>query len=226
MPNQSIFETILASSVHDMKNSLSLLMGQLDQIASKLESDDECKDAISSLRYESSRINLSMMQLLSLYKFDHDQLTIRRVEVEVQEFLEDCIAAHQQLANISNIHLIMDCDDELIAFFDPDLIGIVINNIIGNSIRYTDDKVLVKAKFINKALSISISDNGKGYPDEMLQQPEYYIKKISHSTGSTGLGLYFAAIISQKHEKNGEKGTINLENHSELGGGKFEIVIP
>jgi len=226
MSKHSLFETILASSVHDMKNSLSLLLNQLEQIALKLEQDEESRNSISSLRYETSRINLSMMQLLSLYKFDHNQLSIRRCEVEVQEFLEDCIAAHQQLADMKSINLEMQCSDELIAFFDPDLIGIAINNVIGNSIRYTTDKVIISAKATEKGLLIEILDNGQGYPVMMVENPENYIKRVNKSTGSTGLGLFFATIVSKKHQKNGRDGYIQLDNNSKLGGGRFQLFVP
>ncbi len=226
MSDISLFETVLASTVHDMKNSLGLILGQLDSVTQKLVEDAPSQQLISTLRYETSRVNLSLMQLLTLYKVDHDQLNLRKVEVDVQDFLEDCLASHESLAKIKSIDLKMICDDELRAFFDPDIIEIAINNVIGNSIRYTQSKVYVSAKFIDQGLLIEIADDGRGYPEEMLLNPDVFINRVNYRTGSTGLGLYFAAIVSNKHQRGSRSGYIKLDNKSTLGGGRFQLFIP
>lgn len=68
--NTNMFDTLLASTVHDMKNSLSLLMNELEVMGSKLERSNENRQTVSSLRYEASRINISLMELLALYKLE------------------------------------------------------------------------------------------------------------------------------------------------------------
>jgi len=226
MPEQSLFATVLASTVHDMKNSLSLLVSQLDTITQQLESDEKTRDCVSGIRYESSRINLSMMQLLSLYKIENQQFKVQVIEVEVADFIEDCVAAHAPVATSRGIKLNIDCDDSLIWFFDPDLVGIAVNNVIGNSIRYTSSQLSVGVRIIDKQLVISINDDGEGYPDSMLVDPEHFMHNINYSTGSTGLGLFFSATVARYHEKLGLSGRIELKNGGALGGGSFSIVLP
>jgi len=195
MGKQSLFETVLASTVHDMKNSLSLLMGQLDNLSLRLEVGSENQQAVSSIRYESSRINQSLMQLLTLYKLENNQLFIQISEVEVVDFIEDCIATHSLLAENNGIQLEVDCDDSIIWFFDQDMVGIAIKNILGNSIRYTGKQVIVSVKVVEGHLVIQIDDDGPGYPENMIENPDQFIKKVNYSTGSTGLGLFFSATI-------------------------------
>ncbi len=225
----SLFETVLASTVHDMKNSLSLVLGQLEQIADLIDHQKDQK-IVSTLRYEASRINLSLMQMLTLYKLDNNQLTVRAVEVELIDFIEDCVASHTQLAENSQIKLEIDCDDFLVWNFDPDMVSIAINNIIGNSIRYTKTQVKISVKTIQSEqlsrLVIEVSDDGNGYPDIMLIEPENFIKTINQSTGSTGLGLFFSATIAAMHTKNGETGQIVLDNENCWRGGRFQLILP
>lgn len=226
MPEQSLFSTVLASTVHDMKNSLSLLGSQLDSIAQRLSDDDANKECVAGIRYESSRINLSLMQLLSLYKIDSQQFHVQVSEVEVADFIEDCVAAHQQVANSKGISIDIDCDDSLIWFFDPDLVGIAVNNVIGNSVRYTRSKLSVRVRLLDQRLLIEISDDGEGYPEIMLQDPEHFMQNINYSTGSTGLGLFFSATVAHFHQRKGNQGSIKLTNDSPLGGGCFSILLP
>ena len=226
MAKQSLFETVLASTVHDMKNSLSLLMGELDNLGQKLETDSDNQQAVSSSRYESSRINQSLMQLLTLYKLENNQLSIQITEVEVADFIEDCIATHSLLAENNGIQLEVDCDDSTIWFFDQDMVGIAINNILGNSIRYTKKKLLLSVKVVDSHLIIQIDDDGQGYPESMIEDPEHFIKKVNYSTGSTGLGLFFSATIAHNHQRSGRQGSIRLTNDGLLNGGSFQISLP
>ncbi len=226
MSKLSLFETVLASTVHDMKNSLSLLMGELDTISQKLEAESENLQTISTIRYESSRINQSLIQLLTLYKLDNNQLSIQKLEVEVADFIEDCVAAHSLLAANKGIQLDIICDDMMIWFFDPDMVGIAINNILGNSIRYTHSRIVISINLIEGHLVIQIDDDGSGYPENMIQNPGDFIKNTNYSTGSTGLGLFFSATVAQYHQREGRQGRINLKNGGDLNGGCFQIVLP
>ena len=226
MRNHNLFETVLSSTVHDMKNSLGQLMAQLDEISLRLEHDKENQNAVSSLRYESSRINLSLMQLLTLYKLETDQLSINIGEVEVIDFIEDCIASHSMMAKNKGIQIELDCDDSLIWFFDPNMVGIAINNILGNSIRYSKNKVLVTVKFEDGFNVFQIDDDGDGYPQSMLEDPASLINRVDKNTSSTNLGLFYSAIIAEEHQRLGKSGTIQLLNKQLLNGGCFQFKLP
>jgi signal transduction histidine kinase len=226
MSEKSLFETVLASSVHDMKNSLGLLMGELDNISLQLEQDTENQRGVSTIRYETSRINDSLIQLLSLYKLENNQLDIQVIEVDVVDFIEDCIASCMPLAANNGVQLAIDCDDATVWFFDPDMVSIVLNNIIGNSIRYAKKQVLISVKIEDGRLLIQVDDDGEGYPESMLQDPESFSKKVNSSTGSTGLGLFFSNTVAYYHKRCGKQGEIKLGNGHLLRGGCFQMYLP
>ena len=219
MAERSIFETILASTVHDMKNSLGYLMAQLDEIGCTMQVEE--LPSFSRVKYEASRVNISLMELLTLYRFEKQQLAVQIVEVELVDFLEDCIATFSQYANNNQVELRLDCDDALIWFFDPGLVGIVINNVIGNGIRYSRSKILLQVRIKNDFLLINIEDDGEGYPESMLDESARYRKKIDLETGSTGLGLYFSATIATNHHRRDRSGSIQLNNDGILSGEVF-----
>lgn len=222
----SVFETMLASSIHDMKNSLGLVMHELETIGHQLEGDEEKTTAISSLRYEASRINSSLMELLAIYKMENQQLSIHHEETYLIDLIEDCIAAHSYLSKSKKITLDYDCDDELVWFLDSHLMRIVINNIVSNSIRYSNSTVLISAYIKDKHLVIQIEDDGQGYPAAMIEATKHIKQEINVDSGSTGLGLYFASIIADSHQKQENKGSILLSNQANLSGGCFQIILP
>ncbi len=226
MSDKSLFETVIASTVHDMKNSLSLLMGELDSLSEQLSGDKVHQKSVADIRYESSRINFSLMQLLALYRLENKQLKINMVEVEVIEFIEDCVAVHTSIAAQNEVQIDIDCDESLVWFFDPNLAGIAINNILGNSIRYTKSRILISVSIQDDFLLMRIDDDGRGYPENMLQNPGDFSQDINIITGSTGLGLLFSSAIAKYHQKNDRAGKIDLANNGLLSGGCFKLFLP
>ena len=61
------FSTLLAVSVHDMKNSLGLLVQQLQDISYKVN-DAATQNELAHMHYEAQRINTNLVHLLALYR--------------------------------------------------------------------------------------------------------------------------------------------------------------
>ena len=97
---------------------------------------------------------------------------------------------------------------------------------INNAIRYTRSAIHLAARMDGDQLLITISDDGAGYPQAMLDGQSDYVLGINMSTGSTGLGLYFGQRIAHLHRRNGVTGRIALSNQGVLGGGEFRIWLP
>lgn len=220
----TIFSTILASTVHDMKNSLGMMLDALDTI---LQDQPENKKGAEYgiVQYESSRVNSSLMQLLALYKIENNQLPFNPCYHNVYDFFEEQVMIHAPLLTAKNFEYNLDIDEDIDAAFDDALLSMVVSNIIGNAIRYTHSEILIKASF-EQQLRIEICDDGPGYPAPMLEMMGNYIQGINQSTGSTGLGLFFAQKVADIHSHGGKKGSINLANGGPLGGGVFTITIP
>ncbi len=223
-----IFNLILASTVHDMKNSLSMLGESLNVILSKVEQQsltDETKANYGVVQYESSRVNNSLMQLLALYKLENEQLPFNPNYVNVCDFFEEQRLRQLHLLEAKNISCEIDVDDSLEAVFDECLLSTVLENIMGNAIRYSRSKIILSC-CQNETTNIRVIDDGPGYPEGMIEMAGCYIQGINQSTGSTGLGLFFAQKIADIHSHRGKLGSVHLSNDGELGGGTFEIRIP
>ncbi len=90
-------------------------------------------------------------------------------------------------------------------------IGIIINEIVTNSVKYAFEgidspEISIKIKHINKSVDVFIRDNGNGIPDNF----DYESNK--------GVGLYLARLLSQQIEakfeiqnNNGTEVTLNFE---------------
>lgn len=219
------FSTVLASTVHDMKNALSLILLSLADITDKLKEVDPDDSKVSVLRYETSRVNGLLVQLLALYKSEQQQLPLNINYHNVYDFLEEQVLSYDELLTSKNITVNIEVEEELDWAFDSDLMAMVISNIITNNIRYTDSSIALKASIKDDMLDIAISDDGTGYPVLMITNQKDVILGINQSTGSTGLGLYFAGQVASMHSNDNKTGNICLSN-CENSGGIFTIRIP
>lgn len=221
------FALAFGSAVHDVKNSVGMLLSSLDEFmtSNPPQSDEDNRQAVI-LNYEASRINNDMMQLLSIYRLENERLFMSVESVMVKEFVEDELLAHQTLFDMKDIEVELQCDEGLSWYFDSMLLRNVMHNVVINTIRYTEDKLLITAGIDNGYLVISVEDNGRGYPDHLCQDPGGYLTRINSNTGSSGLGLYFSAKAAEMHRNGDRAGSIEICNDSTIGGGCFRVYLP
>jgi len=226
--NQEInFSFVLASSVHDMKNSVGMLLNTLaDVMVQYPPQNANHAKSYTVLEYEASRINSELIQLLSLYRLDHDQIRVHIEEHFVIDLLNEQLARNYELLQMKKINLMVDCDESLIGYFDSDLVGGVINNILVNCARYCREKLKITAHQTSQGLCFNIEDDGPGYPEDMLNASTFAESRTSFANGRPHLGLIFANKVAFMHTNKSRQGSINLSNNSSLGGGCFKLFLP
>ena len=135
------FSLLLASSVHDIKNSLGMLLTSLDEVVDiSKEQRPGHRRSYGILRGEASRINNALIHLLGLYKLQNQQLSLNLEEVFVRDFLEEQVESQKLLFEVYDVEVEIDCNENLTGYFDENMIAGVINNILVNCVKYTDDK--------------------------------------------------------------------------------------
>lgn len=223
---QSDFSLLLASSVHDMKNSLGMLLNSLGELVQDYPpQNDDQRWRYGLLEGEAARIKNDLTYLLGLYRLQEDQLPFSIDEVFVLDLLQMQALQNQLLFEMKGLDLELDCAENLKAYFDEELVSGIINNVLVNSARYAREQVIVRATQREDYLCIEVLDDGDGFPPEMLKSPGEYQQGINFQTGSTNLGLHFAARISALHRRGDDRGFIEISNLPD-GGGRFALFLP
>ncbi|TDV63343.1 sensor histidine kinase KdpD [Pseudomonas sp. LP_7_YM] len=221
------FSMVIASTVHDMKNSLATLIQAHGEWLKQLPQAQRSTAEQGVIDYEFAHLNGMLVQLLGLYKLGVNQLPWRPDYHELDDFIEAQLAFHQEVLISRGIAARYEVGDfDLPGFFDRELVGSVVSNVMINAIRFAREEVLITAGQVAGQLVISINDDGPGFPEHMIAQQTDYVLGINQSSGSTGLGLYFAANIARQHQRQGMKGHIEIANGGRLGGGLFRIYLP
>lgn len=222
----------LASTTHDMKNSISVLSGTLEGLL------DDASPAIgpaypkmAHMLYQTRRLNDNLMQLLALYKqvgkpaypFDMQPLALDQLVSQV-------VSAGRVLLKSRGIVLETEFDPHLIWHIDEDLIIGVLGHAINNAIHFTTDKIRLAIAIVDGCLELRVEDNGAGYPAPMLAACAPAVsgnsRGVNFLTNSTGLGLYFSSEVAKMHKHRDRCGALRLENGGLYGGGCFVLTLP
>ena len=134
-------------------------------------------------------------------------------------------SCNDTLFKTRNIEISLVCEDHLVWYFDDEMIGGVLNNVLVNCARYCRNHLQISAAIEGSYLCISVADDGAGYPESMLVNPSVQ-EGISFSSGSTRLGLLFAHKVMELHSAKQGQGYLVIANNGPLGGGVLKLYLP
>ncbi|HPZ08295.1 MAG TPA: HAMP domain-containing sensor histidine kinase [Candidatus Eremiobacteraeota bacterium] len=206
--------------IHDFKNPLASIENIINLIkeTSQDEVIIECVDIIYDAVEE---LNLLTREILDFSK--------GKKALELQNTSVPCLISnvreHLQLQlEENNIFFESIClfDNEIIA--DKKKLERVLINLIRNSIealksKKQEKKIIIKVEKTDENIRFSLSDNGKGIPDDIKERIfEPFVTR--HTVGGTGLGMAIVKQIIESH-----KGEITFETRPGEGT-KFVFTIP
>ncbi|MCK9620997.1 MAG: HAMP domain-containing histidine kinase [Methylobacter sp.] len=218
------FPAVLASSVHDIKNSLTALRALLSQLENACQEPKPTE--FRQLEFETNRMNNCLMQLLTLYKIESSQFYLSIDEHSAVDILEDVVAQQSTLLSLSNVQLLTECNDDLFCYCDGTLISNALCTLVNNAQRYCRSKILLSVAPEDDYIVFCIEDDGKGYPESLMSSDHKQLPQIDLANGNTGLGLFFTETIAQLHANGDKRGFIVTDNNSQFGGARFKLYLP
>jgi K+-sensing histidine kinase KdpD len=223
------FSDFIASTVHDMKNSLMMQVNSLEKIALQCSrnGDRETVQNLGGVIFEATRMNSHLIQLLSLYKFDKSIYPLDINEQSIADILTEAVLQDKSSLAFKGITVDIECPPDLQWYADRDLLTGILINALNNAYHYTTNKVRIVAKLEAGMLEVRVEDNGQGYPAHMLDQNQISSEHGVHfSSGSTGLGFHFASRAAKMHKNGALQGSLTIENGGVWGGGCFVVRLP
>lgn len=228
MVNTVNFATLMASSVHDMKNIIAAVGQAYESLIAQMPDELRNSPQTRLIEQESLRLDAMLMQLLGLYKLEHEQLRLQCGYYHLDELFEDIHNRHQALLSYRNLELVIELDDsELEGYFDLSLIKTLLDNALGNAVNFAKQQITLQASLHDDGILIQLKDDGPGYPDKLLgHMQQLQSSGINADTGSTGLGLYFASQIVALHHQPDRPAQLKLDNDPDNGGACMQIWLP
>lgn len=195
----------VANVSHELRTPLTTIKGYAETLYETTDDDDE-KKFLSVISREVDRMTRLIKELLTLSSLDHNKLNIMKTEFSLDDLINDVVTKLSMQAADKSLALHYTRTTEIPKIYaDVDRIEQVITNIIGNSIKYTQEggEINLYAGFLYNEAYIKIHDNGIGIPKKDLNKvfDRFYRvdKARSRENGGTGLGLAIAREIIELH---------------------------
>lgn len=211
--NDQLRRELIANISHDLRTPITSLQGYLETLIYK-ELDESQKTRYLNTAYDQShRLSQLVSDLFELAKLDSCETIVYAEPFSLGELIQDIIQKFEIKAKKKNIHLKTDfCFDVPNVYGDIAMVQRLLENLIENAIRYTNQDGVVDVGFIQQGnkIQIKIQDTGCGIPKENLGSifDRFYRVDNSRSTSvSSGLGL---AIVKRIIDLHGS--TINVES--------------
>lgn len=168
---------------HDLKTSLASITGYSQGIVSNVIKDHQ--KAASIILSESLRMTDLVESILSLSKMDSHTFDLHPTDLEVMEFLDECVDIMSTIRRDCVIHL--EAERPLMIRTDPELLKRVIQNILSNCLRYAEHEILIRMSTDGNSLILLIQDDGPGFLEKDL--PHIFERFYKGNGGKNGIGL-------------------------------------
>jgi two-component system sensor histidine kinase GlrK len=201
-------EEFVSNVSHELKTPLSsikeaALMLKEDVIKNDPESSQKLLEIIEA---ETERLIGSVHSIIEISKLDINDAPYDIRKCDMKSVINDIVSKTAPIARSKKIAVIVDIDEKLpSAAADPEIIGLTVENIISNALKYTPEKgeiVISAVETDERMMLISVKDNGRGIDeDELSHIFERYRRGRNQSGGikGTGLGLAIAKKIVARH---------------------------
>lgn len=209
---------------HDLRSPISNLQILLTMLADgdfgKLEAEGTKR--VVNARNSTEQLVKMVSELLDLEKMEEGLFSLNKIECSLSSIVDGAIDDVYELCESKDLEVESSLGDYNINC-DKDQVRRVVVNLLTNAIKFAprDSKVAIKVEQENKALTVSIADQGPGISEEKQETIfDRYKQADSEQSVGSGLGLAICKAIVEAHS-----GNINVS--SEIGKGSiFSFSLP
>ena len=202
-------------AAHELKTPIAGIK-TLIEIALESDNIDEIKQKLEKVKSSANKYSHIIDQLLTFNRIQPNEQIVFAKKLMINTVLETLIADNAIKAIEKDIEISFHpCEQKLWCYSNDYLLGILFNNLISNSIKYTENSGLVEVhcRQENNEIVVEIKDNGIGVPSSNIDRifDRFYRETGTGEEGS-GLGLAIVTEIVRLHN-----GKISAKNNTNKG---------
>ncbi len=224
MQAEQLRQEILAMVSHDLRSPLSTIQNCLEMLEDGMLGTLTERGAklTSATQLSCQRMLTLINDLLDIEKIKAGMMPCNIEDVDIGEVMKSAVEPMQEWAQERGVKVEYAPSDAT-ARGDAGKLARVISNLLGNAIKFSPSGGTVKVSAVTRGneVEVSVADEGKGIPHEMLDSIFDRFKQVTGaSIGGSGLGL---AICKSFIDLHGGK----IWAESVIGkGSTFKFVVP
>lgn len=198
----SFKNSLIQMIVHDMRSPLQVITSFIDILRIEEENIaiENLPDITAISKTTHSLIGL-VNDVIDTQKMEEIGLALSKEEVDLGTILEETFTKMSVLRQDVKCSLLLPASLQK-AHCDSFIIGRVIQNLLGNSLKYTESLVALSVIEEERSFRIEIVDDGPGIPEEYHDHVFEKFGRVycqKQKDYSTGLGLTFCKLAVEEH---------------------------
>ena len=203
---------LISNISHDLKTPITAIKGYVEGIMDGVADTPEKMDRyIRTIYNKANEMNLLINELTLYSKIDTNRIPYNFTTISAKGYFGDCaedlsVELESKGAEFTYRNFM---DDDCKVIVDPEQLRRVINNIVSNSLKYTDKpkvEITMDVKDVGDFIQIELGDNGRGIAAKDLPFifDRFYRADASRnsSKGGSGIGLSIVKKIVEEHGGN------------------------
>ena len=191
---------------HEIKTPLTLIKMPLDKLLATPPSREEDHEQLSLIERNTNRLIALTNELLDFRKAEANKLNLNLVRANINELLAEIHQSFLPVAEKKNLtYRLLLPETACTIVLDKEAVKKILNNLIGNGIKYAASTVTVKLLPINEGenlLRVECCNDGPAIPEpyqEKIFEPFFRLPNHTKETG-TGIGLSLARFLAELHQ--------------------------
>jgi PAS domain S-box-containing protein len=198
-------EDLTHTMVHDLRNPLTAIQGSLDAILYHHGLEQEVHELVEIAGRASRRMLGLINAILDLSRLESGQMPLSSEPVVLPELVAEIFCLLHPLSAARHLGMRLEVQGEPPhVWADPSLISRVLQNLIGNAIKFTNEEGVISVTIgamdeRPDFLQVSVHDSGAGIPSDVQNQLFQKFMTGSNHKGGSGLGLAFCRLVIEAH---------------------------
>lgn len=192
----------LSNMSHELRTPLIGIMGYAKMLSNKLINAD-LREMAEIIIDSGDRLQESLDHIIDLSRIESGLLKINKSNVDLEKVIREVVKQFSKAACIKGLYIRVDIKEKIIVKSDEQVLTQVLNNLVNNAIKYTDEGnitiVIDKVKRDGKKLaSVKIIDTGIGIPEENYKRIFEPFRQGSEGLNRKYEGLGLGLAITKK----------------------------
>ena len=192
---------------HELRTPVTLIATPIEQILRKHapELSTELNKSLQIIRNNAKRLRNLVEELLELSRLEAGKAQLSTMPVHLHHFCRQLFSAYESGAHLKelNYHFYYELEESLHILTDKKRLEKIINNLLGNALKFTPNNGTVTLTVKQEAsdVLIEVADSGRGIPEEDIPHifDRYFQTKRKNTPleGGTGIGLALSKELAE-----------------------------
>lgn len=201
------------SVAHDLRNPIAIIQGYAQYLQFHLTKEQINREKVLSaadhIMQTAQRLDRYTESLRTISRLEELEIQPRPVSFSLlsdRMFADLSLLAEKEHLELNWKNAVSEQEVSL----DAKILYRILENLIGNAVRFAKKEICVRFSCKSGMLHATVSDDGSGFPDKILNSASRYASIDSDGTHS-GMGLAICRVLCRNHGgsltlRNGEKG--------------------